>query len=172
MRRRPKMDAMRSAITTSVRTRSAVSVWVQNTIGRAMRQMHSGIWQSLTRSRRLIPEGLGDRHHHASVLTGRTESFGTRRLEWLTLYEPHAPYAVTTPWLRSLRPPHASDLKKRAPAWLPANAPGIHLAARLRSNERCRSRRIRGMAARQIHQRCSRDSNSDRSCLASESRLS
>ena len=61
----------------SVRTRSAVSVWAQNTIGRAMRQTHSGIWQSLTRSRRLIPGGLGDRHPHASALTGRTElSFG------------------------------------------------------------------------------------------------
>jgi hypothetical protein len=48
--------------------------------------------------------------------------------------------------------------------WFPANALGIHLAARLRSNERCGSRRIRGMAARQIRQRCSRDSNSDRSC--------
>src|SRR5215472_18669632 len=88
MRRRLKLDATRSAITTSARTRSAVSVWAQNTIGRAMRQMHSGIWRSLTRSRRLIPEGLGDRHHHAWVLTGRTElSFETRRLEWLTLYE-------------------------------------------------------------------------------------
>jgi hypothetical protein len=31
------------------------------------------IWQSLTRSRRLIPGGLGDRHPHASALTGRTE---------------------------------------------------------------------------------------------------
>jgi hypothetical protein len=40
---RLKLDAMRSATTTSVRTRSAVSVWAQNTIGRAMRQMHSGI---------------------------------------------------------------------------------------------------------------------------------
>src|SRR5262249_38758751 len=85
---RLKLDAMRSATTTSARTRSAVSVWAQNMIGRAMRQMHSGIWQSLTRSRRLIPGGLGDRHHHAWVLTGRTElSFETRRLEWLTLYE-------------------------------------------------------------------------------------
>ena len=58
-----------------------------------MRQMHSGIWQSLTRSRRLIPGGLGDRHPHASALTGRTElSFDARRLEWLTLYtKPHAP---------------------------------------------------------------------------------
>ena len=35
--------------------------------------MHSGIWQSLTRNRRLIPGGLGDRHPHASALTGRTE---------------------------------------------------------------------------------------------------
>src|SRR5262249_8058120 len=51
------------------------------TIGRAMRQMHSGIWRSLTRSRRLIPGGLGDRHPHASALTGRTESFDTRHLE-------------------------------------------------------------------------------------------
>src|SRR5215472_17028921 len=78
---RLKLDAMRSAITTSARTRSAVSVWAQNMIGRAMRQMHSGIWQSLTRSRRLIPGGLGDRHPHASSLTGRTESFDTTRLE-------------------------------------------------------------------------------------------
>src|SRR5215472_17541384 len=78
---RLKLDAMRSAITTSVRTRSAVSVWVQNTIGRAMRQVHSGIWRSLTRSRRLIPEGLGDRHHHAWILTRQTElSFETRSL--------------------------------------------------------------------------------------------
>src|SRR5262249_28500165 len=81
MRRRLKLDATRLAITTSVRTRSAVSVWARNTIGRAMRRMHSGIWQSLTRSRRLIPGGLGDRHPHASALTGRTESFDTRRLE-------------------------------------------------------------------------------------------
>src|SRR6516225_5980277 len=71
---RLKLDATRLAITTSVRTRSAASVWAQNTIGRATRQMHSGIWQSLTRSRRLIPGGLGDRHPHASALTGRTES--------------------------------------------------------------------------------------------------
>src|SRR6516165_11974632 len=72
---RLKLDAMRSATATSSRTRSAVSGWAQNTIGRAMRQTHSGIWQSLTRSRRLIPGGLGDRHPHASALTGRTESF-------------------------------------------------------------------------------------------------
>src|SRR6516165_10963486 len=79
---RLKLDATRSATITSVRTRSAVSVWAQNMIGRAMRQMHSGIWQSLTRSHRLIPEGLGDRHPHASALTGRTElSFDPRRLE-------------------------------------------------------------------------------------------
>src|SRR5215468_12776136 len=85
---RLKLDATRLATITSVRTRSAVSVWAQNTIGRAMRQMHSGIWQSLTRSRRLIPGGLGDCHPHASALTGRTElSFDARRLEWLTLYE-------------------------------------------------------------------------------------
>src|SRR6516162_6400135 len=77
---RLKLDAMRSATTTSVRTRSAVSVWAQNTIGRAMRQMHSGIWQSLTRSRRLIPGGFGDRHPHASALTGRTESLGYETL--------------------------------------------------------------------------------------------
>ena len=49
---------------------------------------------------------------------------------------------------------------------------GIDLAARLRSNGRGRTRRIPGMAARQIRRRCSRDSNSDRSCLASEFRLS
>ena len=73
MNLRLRLDAMRSAITTSARTRSAVSVLAQNTIGRAMRQMHSGIWQSLTRNRRLIPGGLGDRHPHASALTGRTE---------------------------------------------------------------------------------------------------
>jgi len=30
----------------------------------------------------------------------------------------------------------------QAPAWLPANAPGIHLAAGLRSNERCRRRDV------------------------------
>ena len=60
--------------------------------------------------------------------------------------------------------------KMQAPAWLPANAQDIDLAARLHSNGRCRSHRIRGMAARQIRQRCSRDSNSDRSCLASEFR--
>src|SRR5215471_8437318 len=71
---RLKLDATRLATITSVRTRSAVSVWGQNTIGRAMRQMHSGIWQSLTRSRRLIPGGFGDRHPHALALTGRTES--------------------------------------------------------------------------------------------------
>src|SRR5262249_38920603 len=75
---RLKLDAMRSAIITSVRTRSAVSVWAQNMIGRAMRQMHSGIWQSLTRSRRLNQHAFGDRHPHASALTGRTElSFET-----------------------------------------------------------------------------------------------
>jgi hypothetical protein len=43
-----------------------------------------------------------------------------------------APCAVTTPRLRSLRPPHLSDLKLQAPAWLPAC--GIDLAAPLRSN--------------------------------------
>src|SRR5215470_11179072 len=76
------LDAMRLATITSVRTRNAVSVWGQNMIGRAMRQMHSGIWPSLTRSRRLIPGGLGDRHPHASALTGRIESlFDTRHLE-------------------------------------------------------------------------------------------
>src|SRR6516164_11360540 len=85
---RLKLDAMRSATTTSARTRSAVSVWAHNTIGRAMRQMHSGIWQSLTRNRRLNRQRFGDRHPHAWALTGRTElSFDTRRLEWLTLYE-------------------------------------------------------------------------------------
>jgi hypothetical protein len=47
--------------------------------------------------------------------------------------------------------------KMQAPAWLPANAQGIDLAARLHSNGRCRSHRIRGMAARRIRQRCSRD---------------
>src|SRR5262249_38032650 len=81
MRRRLKLDATRLATITSARTRSEVSVWAQNMIGRAMRQMHSDIWQSLTRSRRLIPGGLGDRHPHASALTGRTESFDTRHLE-------------------------------------------------------------------------------------------
>src|SRR5215472_10974178 len=70
---RLKLDATRSATITSARTRSAVWVWAQNMIGRAMRQMHSGIWQSLTRNRRLIPGGLGDRHPHASAPTGRTE---------------------------------------------------------------------------------------------------
>src|SRR5262244_1814062 len=79
---RLKLDATRLVTTTSARTRSAVSVWAQNTIGRAMPQMHSGIWQSLTRSHRLIPGGLGDRHPHASALTGRIESsFDTRHLE-------------------------------------------------------------------------------------------
>jgi hypothetical protein len=81
MNLRLKLGAMRSATTTSVRTRSAASVWAQNTIGRAMRQMLSGIWQSLTRSRQLIPGGLGDRHPHASALTGRIELFDARRLE-------------------------------------------------------------------------------------------
>ena len=60
----------------------------------------------------------------------------------------------------------------QAPAWLPVNVQDIDLAARLRSNGRSRTHRIPGMAARQIRQRCSRDSNSDRSCLASEFRLS
>src|SRR5262249_30584655 len=82
MNLRLKLDATRLATITSVRTRSAASVLARITIGRAMRQMHSDIWQSLTRSRRLIPGGLGDRHPHASALTGRTElSFETRRLE-------------------------------------------------------------------------------------------
>src|SRR5262249_31037603 len=35
-----------------------------------------------------------------------------------------------------------------APAWLPPSAQDIDLAARLRSNERCRSRRIRGLVLR------------------------
>ena len=79
---RLKLDAMRSAITTSVRTRSAVSVWAQNTIGPAMRQMHSGIWQSRMRNRRLNQHAFGDHLHRAWALTGRTElSFDTRRLE-------------------------------------------------------------------------------------------
>src|SRR5262249_28023428 len=87
---RLKLDAMRSATTTSARTRSAVSVWARNTIGRAMPQMHSDIWQSLTRSRRLIPGGLGDRHPHASALTGLTElSFETRHF---TFCNPLAAY--------------------------------------------------------------------------------
>ena len=73
MRRRLKLDAMRSAITTSARTKSAVSVLAQNTIGRTMRQMHSGIWQSRTRSRRLNQHAFGDQLHRASALTGRTE---------------------------------------------------------------------------------------------------
>jgi hypothetical protein len=60
----------------------------------------------------------------------------------------------------------------QAPAWRPVNVQDIDLAARLRSNGRSRTRRIPSMAARQIRQRCSRDSNSDRSCLASEFRLS
>jgi len=59
-----------------------------------------------------------------------------------------------------------------APARLPVIVQDIDLAARLRSNGRSRTRRIPGMAARQIHQRCSPDSNSDRSCVASEFRLS
>ena len=59
-----------------------------------------------------------------------------------------------------------------APARLPVIVQDIDLAARLRSNGRNRTRRIPGMAARQIRQRCSHDRNSDRSCLASEFRLS
>src|SRR6516225_275341 len=79
---RLKLDAMRSATTTSVRTRSAASVLARLTTGRATRQTHSAIWQSLTRSRQLIPGGLGDRHPRASALTGRTElSFDPRCLE-------------------------------------------------------------------------------------------
>src|SRR6516165_12700119 len=79
---RLKLDAMRLATTTSVRTRSAASVLARITTGRATRQTHSGIWQSLTRNRRLIPGGLGDRHPHASALTGRIEPlFDTRHLE-------------------------------------------------------------------------------------------
>ena len=38
----------RSATITNVATQTATSVSGQSTIGRAMRQMHSGIWQSLT----------------------------------------------------------------------------------------------------------------------------
>jgi len=77
-----KLDAMPSATITSVRTRSAVSVWAQTMIGRAMRQMHSGIWQSLTRSRRLNQHAFGDQLHRGWALTGRTElSFDARRLE-------------------------------------------------------------------------------------------
>ena len=37
--------------------------------------MHLGIWQSLTRNRRLNQHAFGDRHPHASALTGRTEKF-------------------------------------------------------------------------------------------------
>jgi hypothetical protein len=62
--------------------------------------------------------------------------------------------------------------KMQAPTRLPVIVEDIDLAARLRSNERSRTRRIPGMAARQIRQRCTPDSNSDRSCLASEFRLS
>ena len=70
-------------------------------------------------------------------------------------------------------PPFGSLLHGRemqAPAWLPVNVQDIDLAARLRSNgrSRTRTRRIPGMAARQIRQQYSRDSNSDRSCLVSE----
>jgi len=48
---------------------------------------------------------------------------------------------------------HGQEMQ--ASAWPPANSQDIDLAARLRSNERCRSRRIQGMAARRIRQRCS-----------------
>jgi len=96
-----KLDAMPSATITSVRTISAVSVWAQTMIGRAMRQMHSGIWQSLTRSRRLIPGGLGDRHPHASVLTGRTESL--MRDAWNPI--------------RPSRCPSTASERRRPPAW-------------------------------------------------------
>jgi len=54
----------------------------------------------------------------------------------------------------------------QTPGWLPVIVQDIDLAARLRSNGRSRRRRIPGMAAHQIRQRCSPDSNSDRSCLA------
>src|SRR5262249_41555654 len=112
---RLKLDATRLATITSVRTRSAVSVSAQNTIGRAMRQMHSGIWQSLTRNRRLIPGGLGDRHPHASVLTGRTElSFETRRLEWLTLYE--AARVLRSDYSAVLLAPRATDPTPLSPS--------------------------------------------------------
>jgi hypothetical protein len=48
----------------------------------------------------------------------------------------------------------------QAPAWLPVIVQDI--------DGRSRTRRIPGMAARQIRQQYSRDSNSDRSCLVSE----
>jgi hypothetical protein len=48
-------------------------------IGRAMRQIHSGIWQSRMRNRRLNQHVFGDQLHRAWALTGRTElSFDTR----------------------------------------------------------------------------------------------
>jgi hypothetical protein len=59
----------------------------------------------------------------------------------------------------------------QAPARLPVTVRDIDLAARLRSNGRSRTRRIPGMAARQIRQRCSRDSNSDTSKLRLSWRL-
>ena len=46
----------------------------------------------------------------------------------------------------------------QTPGWLPVIVQDIDLAARLRSNGQSRTRRIPGMAARQIRQRCSRDS--------------
>jgi hypothetical protein len=77
--------------------------------------MHSGIWQSLTRNRRLIPGGLGDRHPHASALTGRTElSFETRRLEWLTLYE--AARALRCDYSAVLLAPRATDPTPLSPS--------------------------------------------------------
>jgi hypothetical protein len=92
--------------------------------------MHSGIWQSLTRSRRLIPGGLGDRHPHASARTGRTESFlplttatsasrwigspyrSGRSPHWVKVKDPKAP-AIRRELIGV-----AKELKCREPGWL------------------------------------------------------
>jgi hypothetical protein len=67
------LSATRSAAITNVATQIATSVSGQSTIGRAMRQMHSGIWQSPARNRRLNRQPFGDHLRRASAVTSRPE---------------------------------------------------------------------------------------------------
>ena len=55
-----------------------------------MRQMHSGIWQSLTRSRRLIPGGLGETATptHGYSLVGLSRRLTLGKLILPEVFEP------------------------------------------------------------------------------------
>ena len=124
-------------------------------------------------NKRPLAQDLGDRargHHAGSVRASSrglicTKEVGGRLMGWVCrvgslLFWINPSAIALAAWRCSPRSFRASSC-----------AQGIDLAARLHSNGRCRSRRIRGMAANQIRQRYSRDSNSDRSSLAFGFRL-